>query len=83
METETSFRVNFTTLTQAFRDKSVVLVEAWHTPEKADAAFICGINLLPDGSRELVPFAQMLDGQPEPVVLPASPDFPSSPFGLN
>jgi hypothetical protein len=73
---------NFNTLSRAFQAGDVVLVECWPSGIEAQGAIICAVNHLPDGGRELVPFAQMLDSCLEPLVLPPS-DGPSSPFSVN
>ncbi len=83
MTNNTNYHANFETLMRAFKSRHVVLVEALPSAERPAGAFICAVNLLPDGSRELVPFAQMLDGPEEPMVLPPTPDAPPSPFGIN
>jgi hypothetical protein len=83
MAKNTNYRQNFDALIRAFESRDVILLETWPTGEKPDGAFIFAVNWLPDGSRQLVPFAQMLDGALEPLVLPATPDTPPSPFGVN
>jgi hypothetical protein len=51
-----AFVENFQTLTRAFREDNALLV-LFPGPNGDPIGMICAVNRLPDGSRELLPFA--------------------------
>lgn len=70
MPLTSSDRENFQTLTTAFRNGDVVLVECQLVSTGQLVAAICAVNQEDDESSSLVPFAQMFSGNPYTQVNP-------------
>jgi hypothetical protein len=67
------YKANFETLSQAFDDGNVVLMECKDAKTGELVACICAVNR-EDKEVEFVPFARMFDGNPYEQLQPPDPD---------
>ena len=67
-------RNNFETLSAAFRNGDVLLMECQDVATSKTVPVICAVNPHADGSRTLVPFARMFDDNPYLLINPPHPD---------
>lgn len=67
-------RENFETLSEAFRNGHVALMECQIAATGQPVPIICAVNPHDDGSRTLIPFAQMFNDNPYLVINPPHPD---------
>ena len=67
---------NFKTLCAAFRKGDAVLLECQSVATGEPVPVICAVNSEQDGSRSLVPFAQLFPDDPYRLINPPHPDGP-------
>lgn len=67
-------RENFETLSEAFRNGDVALMECQIAATGQSVAVICAVNSHDDGRRTLIPFAQMFQDNPYLLINPPHPD---------
>ncbi len=69
-------RDNFERLSEAFRNGDVALMECQVAETGRQVPVICAVNPHDDGSRSLVPFAQLFNDNPYLLINPTHPDRP-------
>ena len=65
---------NFDTLSTAFRNGDVALMECQLVATGQTLPVVCAVNPHDDGSRTLIPFAQMFNDNPYLSINPPHPD---------
>ncbi len=84
MDVTPDLRKLFETLLRAMAAGDIVLLGVLDPSNpKPLGAYVCAVNQLPDGSREFVPLARMIDEPMPSIIDPPKDGSPRSPFGVN
>ena len=67
-------RANFTTLSEAFENRDVALMECELRATGEVVAVICAANRMTEGQIDFVPLAMFFNGNPYELLNPPAPD---------